>query len=99
MNLPTWFQSFLQRFGWKPPKPRRRTPSPRLATRVLVPEERILMFGLTDYDMSSVPAHVLVLKNNSSTASPLEITDYSQPTTGRSATSSNRLCRIHGDLW
>ena len=48
MSLRTWFQQFLDRLAWKPAKPRRRTPSPRLATRVLVPEERILMFGLTD---------------------------------------------------
>ena len=63
MSLRTWFQQFLDRLAWKPAKPRRRTPSPRLATRVLVPEERILLFGLTDdaYQMvmNAVPASAM----------------------------------------
>ena len=88
MSLRTWFQQFLDRLAWKPAKPRRRTPSPRLATRVLVPEERILMFGLTDdayaMERNSVPAHVLVLANDNATSGPLEITGFSQPLNGGS---------------
>ena len=88
MSLPTWFENFLQRFGWVPPKYRRRRQPQRLATRVLVPEDRILLFGLTDdayaMERNSVPAHVLVLANDNSISGPLEITGFSQPTTGGS---------------
>ena len=86
MTFPIWFQSFLQRLGWMPPQYRRRQRPQRLATRVQVLEERILMFGLTDdaymMEMNAVPAMVRVLANDNSSAGPLEVISHGEPHDG-----------------
>ncbi|MCA9088357.1 MAG: hypothetical protein KDA90_06940 [Planctomycetaceae bacterium] len=93
MVLRSWLQMFRARLWWharlsRKRKKAKRRAAQRLATRVLSPEDRTLLFGVTDDTVSMTndagPVQVSVLSNDDLTGGPVEIISFTQPISGGS---------------